>query len=122
MAIETAICENVKVDTIYDLSWRAYPSAVIAAGGAFVLWRGLHLASGWLGDPPRNLRFVRGFRLTVIGLALLAIASAWLWHQQWLLILALAIGGEETLESSIHAWAIKRGIELDARKGLSSHA
>ena len=85
-------------------------------GGAVVLWRGLRLGSGGLGDPPRNLRFVRWFRLTVIGLALLAIASAWLWHQQWLLILALAIGGEETLESSIHAWAIRRGIELEARR------
>ncbi|HJM76099.1 MAG TPA: hypothetical protein QGI71_09630 [Dehalococcoidia bacterium] len=91
-AIDGPICENVKIGTIYDLSWRIYPAAVIAVGGAVLLWRGLRLGSGGLGDPPRNLRFVRGFRLTVIGLVLLAIASAWLWHQQWLLILALAIG------------------------------
>ena len=118
-----AICENVKVDTIYDLSWRAYPVAVIALGGAVVLYRGLRLGRAGLGDPPRNLRFVRGFRLAVIGLALIAFAAAWLWQQQWLLILALVIGGEETLESSIHAWAIRRGIELEARKtALSSTA
>ncbi len=85
-------------------------------GSALLLWRGLRLGSGGLGDPVRNLRFVRGFRLTVIGLALVAIACAWLWHQQWLLILALVIGGEETLESSIHAYAIRRGIRLEARK------
>lgn len=113
----------MKVDTIYAPRWRAYPATVIALGGALVLYRGLRLGGGWLGDPPRNLRFVRGFRLAVIGLALLAIAAAWLWHQQWLLILALAIGGEETLESSIHARAIRRGIEFEARRAtLNSNA
>ena len=59
---------------------------------------------------------MRGFRSTVIGLALLGIAAAWTWQLVWLLVLSLAIGGEETFESSIHAYAIRRGIESEAAK------
>ena len=58
---------------------------------------------------------MRGFRLTVIGLALAAIAAAWAWQLGWLLVLALAIGGEETLESSIHAYAIQRGMRPEGQ-------
>ena len=59
---------------------------------------------------------MRGFRSTVIGLALLGITAAWTWPLVWLRVLLLAIGGEETLESSIHAWAIRRGIQSEAAK------
>ena len=103
------------MDAIVDLSWRGYPALAIAGLGTALLARGLRLAGTGLGDPSRNLRFVRGFRLTVIGLALVAIAAAWTWQLGWLLVLALAIGGEETLESSIHAYAISRGIRLEER-------
>ena len=63
-------------------------------------------------EPAWNLRFMRGFRMGVIGLALIATGAAWIWQLGWLLVLALVIGGEETLESSIDAWAVRRGMRL----------
>lgn len=67
-------------------------------------------------DPEHNLRFVRGFRFAVIGLTLIAVGAAWQWHILWLFVLALAIAFEEILESSIHAYAIRRGLRLEAER------
>ena len=50
----------------------------------------------------------------MIGLALVATGAAWQWHIGWLLVLALAIAFEEVIETSIHAYAISRGIRLEA--------
>jgi len=46
----------------------------------------------------------------MIGLALAA--AGWLLDQTWLIVLSLAIGGEETLESSIMYFALTRGRDL----------
>jgi uncharacterized membrane protein len=103
------------VDAVVDLSWRAYPAALIALLGAVMFARGLRMTWGWAAhnDSQHNLRFIRGFRIAVIGLALAAIAVAWVWQLLWVFILALAIGGEETLESSVHAYAVRRGLRLE---------
>ncbi len=59
---------------------------------------------------------MHGFRLAVIGFAVLAIGAAWAWQIDWLLLLlALVIGGEETPESSIHIFALTRGANLRLR-------
>ena len=104
------------IDAVVELSWRAYPAALIALVGAVMAIRGVRMMWGWAAhnDSQHNLRFIRGFRITVIGLAIAAIAAAWVWQLLWVLILALAIGGEETLESSVHAYAVRRGLRLEA--------
>ncbi len=76
------------------------------------------LAQGWSGlrrpvrDPAKVLTFLMGFRQSVIGLALVGIGAAWMWDITWLLVLSLAIGGEETLESTVHIFAVTRGKDL----------
>lgn len=101
---------------IVDLAWRAYPAGLIALTGCWLAVSGVRLGRDWARwhDPARNLRFIRGFRRTIIGLALIAFAAAWLWQLLWLLVLALAIAGEELLESSVHAFAVRRGITTGA--------
>lgn len=106
----------MNLDTIVELSWRIYPAAAAIAGGMLLASLGAvrGIRGIWLPirDPSKNLTIISGFRLTVIGLAIAGIAAAWAWHILWLLVLSLAIGGVETLESSIHADALRRGRRL----------
>ena len=60
-------------------------------------------------DLDKVLMIVRGFRFFVLGIAVASLAAAWIWHLLWLLVLALAIGGEEMLEMSIVIYALRRG-------------
>jgi hypothetical protein len=108
------------MDAFVDLSWRVYPSAVLMAAGlalfvygAETLLRALRI-SIW--DLDRPIVWVGGFRAAIIGLAVLALGASWLWQQFWLLLLALAIGGEELLETSVILFALRRG-----RRMMSAH-
>ncbi len=109
------------MDSLIELTWRVYPiSALIALGIGLALWglfmelTGLRGALG--GDPGKLLPWIQGFRLSIIGLALAGLGAAWAWHLAWLLVLSLAIGGEETLESSIVIFALRRGRRLEMQK------
>ena len=102
------------MDALIDLSWRVYPGgALLAMGAAIAIWgfvmelSGLRRAIG--GRHSEILRFLQGFRLSVIGLAVASVGIAWTWHLTWLLVFALVIGGEEILESSVHIFAVRRG-------------
>lgn len=55
---------------------------------------------------------MQGFRATIIGLALVGIGAAWIWHLTWLLIVSLATAGGETLETSLIIFALRHGAEL----------
>jgi len=52
---------------------------------------------------------VRTFRRTI------GIGASRLWHLTWLLVLALAIGGEETLEGTLIVFALTRGRDVRLR-------
>ena len=65
-----------------------------------------------LRDPAKAITRVRGFRLSMIGLVLAGTGAGWLLGQTWLIVLSLAIGGEETLESSISYFGLTRGRDL----------
>ncbi len=105
-------------EAILDFPFRAIPATALALIGLVLAARGARLGHDWARhqNSEHNLRFVRGFRLVVIGLTLIAVAASWQWHILWLFILALAIAFEEILESSIHAFAIRRGLRLDAEQ------
>lgn len=84
-------------------------AAGLLALGAGLALRGLWLCRAALPHPAavmRPLVWMRGFRLTLFGLAVAGVGAAWLWHLPWVLALALAIGGEETLECSIAVAAL----------------
>ena len=94
-------------------SWQTIAAATLLASGAPLLlaglwreWDGLRRP---LRDPVKVITWVRGFRLSMIGLVLAGSGAGWLLDQTWLIVLPLAIGGEETLESSIMHFALTRG-------------
>ena len=100
------------LEELVSVSWRAYPAGVlIAAGlvGAVLSARhGVHRARQHR-DPERALAIMQGFRRSVICLAAAAIGAAWCWQIGWLFVLALVIGGEELLESTVVITALKHG-------------
>ncbi len=105
------------MDAFVELSWRAYPSAVLMATGfaAFIygaatLLRALRI-SIWNLDRP--IVWIGGFRAAIIGLAVVGLGAAWLTQQLWVLLLALAIGGEELLETSVILFALRRGRRIE---------
>lgn len=63
-------------------------------------------------DPKRNILLLRSFRSSVVGLALFGLALAWALDATWLLLLSLAIGGVETLESTAVLYGLTRGASL----------
>jgi len=98
------------------VSWETLAAPALLLAGIPVLTAGL--LREWDGlrrplrDPAKVLTWVRGFRLSMIGLALAGSGAGWLLDQTWLVVLSLAIGGEETLESSIIHFALTRGRDL----------
>jgi hypothetical protein len=107
-----------------ELPWRIYPATGVALLGLALFVRGLELGLDGIRrpfrDPQKNLTWMLGFRLGVVGLCLVAAAAAWGFEQLWLLLLALAIGGEETLESSICIFALRRGQRIGASAGFDT--
>jgi hypothetical protein len=69
--------------------------------------------------PEKSLRWMLGFRQVMIGLAVIGVGAAWWWQLGWLLALALIIGGEETLESSICIFALRE--QRSGRNLTSGH-
>ena len=98
------------------LQWQTLAATLLIVGGSPLLLTGL--LREWDGirrpmhDPAKVLTWVRGFRLSMIGLALAGAGAGGLLDQTWLIVLSLAIGGEETLESSIMHFALTRGRDL----------
>ena len=106
------------MDTLVELTWRSYPATALMLLGAMVAVRAMLLCrAAWrrpLTGTMQPLAWMQGFRLAVIGLALAGVGAAWLWQIGWLLALSLAIGGEETLESSIAITALRRARRHDS--------
>lgn len=100
-------------ELLIDWPGRALPSSLlILAGlgfstfGVATLGRALRI-SVWHAD--RNIVWMRGFRVAIVGLAIAGVGTAWLTQQFWVLLIALAIGGEELLETSVLLYTLRRG-------------
>jgi branched-subunit amino acid ABC-type transport system permease component len=96
-----------------ELSWRAYPAALLIlfglAAAAWSIRRAVRRALRSR-DPWRALAIARGFRIAIVALAVAAIGAAWWWQSAPLFGLALVIGGEELLESSVVIKALEHGL------------
>ena len=106
------------MDVLTEFTWRIYPAFVLLILGGVLTLRGAMLELAGLkgalkGDASKNLTWIRGFRMSILGLALAGVGASWLWNLKWLLILSLAIGGEEILESSLVIYGLKRGQKLN---------
>ena len=101
---------------LVQLPWQGAAAMAVIAAGLFLATRGIrrcYLAFPRPHASMQPLGWMRGFRLTLVGLALAGVGAAWLWQMPWLLALSLAIGGEEALESSIAIHAL-RGQQREA--------
>jgi hypothetical protein len=87
----------------------AFPLIVVGAAwalrGAQRGWHGLHGAVH--GDAGQLVPLMEGFRTCIIGLALVGIGAAWIWHLPVLVPLSLAIGAGETMETSLILFALR---------------
>jgi hypothetical protein len=106
------------LETLIHLSWRWYLALpLMGLGAALAVWgsrRGLQgLRSAVRGNATQLVPFMEGFRATMIGLALAGLGAAWAWHLTWLLVLSLAMGGGETLETSLILFALRHGARLE---------
>jgi len=103
------------MESLLSMLWTAVPWALVGAGTPLLV-AGLAIELDGikrpLRDPAKVITWVRGFRLSMIGLALAGTGAGWLLGQTWLIVLSLAIGGEETLESSIMHFALTCGRDL----------
>ena len=109
------------MEALVTASWEVYAAwALMVPGAALLVYGGRVEIDGItrpLRDPAKIITFVRGFRFSMIGLALAGAGAGWLLDQTWLIVLSLAIGGEETLESSIMHFALTRGRDLKLTVG-----
>src|SRR5262245_33088614 len=106
------------MEILRHLTWRwflALPlmtvGTVCAVRGARRGWRGLRGAVH--GDAGQLVPFMEGFRTCIIGLALVGIGAAWIWHLYVLLLLSLAIGCGETMETFLILFALRHGAHLE---------
>jgi len=111
------------MNTVMSMVVEALPYVVISAG-IYLFWVGL---SAWIrgsrqyGEPGgRLLGMIRGFRVGIIGLAVIGIGVWLLTGATWVLILSLAVGGEEILETSFIIWAIHSDPRLESNARRSS--
>ena len=104
------------IDALVDLSWRAYPGGAIMALGFAAAVYGAARLRAWLRVSPfdgdKALLFVSGLRAVLVGLAIAGVGGAWVWQQLWILLISLAIGGEELLETSFILFVLRRGRRL----------
>jgi hypothetical protein len=101
------------MEWLVESDWRQLPAAILMAVGAAVAIVGFRRQIDGIarpiGDPAKGLTWMRGFRRTIIGLAILGIGAAWMWQAPWLLALCLIIGAGEVFESSLDVWALNGG-------------
>lgn len=88
------------MEAFFELPWRPGPALLMILVGSILAFRGL--AS--MPNPTRPaidlMLWMRGFRRTVAGLALLLVGVAWLYQIPWLLAVALGVGLQEIREAS----------------------
>jgi hypothetical protein len=90
--------------------WNIAGGSVLIAFGLFLAARGVRCCYRAFSRPAASMQplgWMRGFRLTLVGLAAAGAGAAWFWGMPWLLALSLAIGGEEALETSIAIHALR---------------
>jgi hypothetical protein len=100
------------METPYEAMWPGLPGAVCLAAGSLLLVRGVLRRARERRSPPRSgnanaLGLVRSLRLVLVGGGLAGTGVGLLADVDWLVALSLIIGGQELLETSIIAAALR---------------
>jgi hypothetical protein len=106
------------MESLLNVSWRLYlVLPLMALGAVLAVWgakRGrTGLLGAWRGNAAMLVPLMIGFRACIIGVALIGVSAAWVWHLPWLLIVSLATAGGETLETSLILFALRHGKHLE---------
>jgi len=95
--------------------------AIVATAGALLSVRGIARQVVSLRLPletrGKNHSWLRAMRQMLQGFALLAIGLGWMWHLPVMIAAGAIFGFEETIETSIAAWALKQ--EAEGREGFA---
>lgn len=107
--------QNDGMDAFWELDWRAYPAAAITMAGLILaVHGGAVMVRGFLAPldrPGKNLRTVRAMRMCLQGLSLAAVAFGWWMQWPAMFWAGVIVGFEETIETSIVAWALREEYE-----------
>jgi hypothetical protein len=98
------------METLLELSWRAYPASFLMAFGCVLLvraGRAWRTAASLDRDPPKALAYARGFRTGILGLCAASFGIGWLCQIEWLLAVSLIVLGEEMLEIGVMIAALR---------------
>lgn len=105
------------MDTVWNLDWRLYPAATVAVLGLFFGTRGAVTMIRGFAEPMdhagKNLRTMRAMRMMLQGISVAAIGLGWWFHWPVMVAAGAIVGFEETVETSIAAWALKQEFELE---------
>jgi len=101
------------------MEWLVIPEVLLSLAGALIGVRGFarlrRSLSAPITDKSRNVLYVAGFRSFILGAAFVGVAAALAFDATWLLLLSLAIGGEELLESTLLLDGLRRGSSIRLR-------
>jgi hypothetical protein len=104
------------MDQLADLTYRIYPAAAMIAIGAVMAFFGLRRDLAGLrapfSDSNKTLKMMTGFRMAIVGIALLIFGAAWIAQITWLMWLAAIIGLCELLESSLMISGMRMGRQV----------
>ncbi|ETX06091.1 hypothetical protein [Candidatus Entotheonella palauensis] len=105
------------METLVNLSWRLYLALPLMALGAALALRSErrgHPAFLCMvrGDPSQLIPLMQCFRAMVIGLAMIGVGAAWIWHLTWLFIVSLTIAVGESMETALVIYALRHGSQL----------
>jgi hypothetical protein len=100
------------MEELLEAMWPAVPAALCLAAGALLLTAGVRRRIRDHAVPPPSgnanaLGLVRSFRFVLTGGALVGVGIGLLADVSWLVVLSLIIGGQELLETSIMAAALR---------------
>lgn len=109
------------MDTLWTSDLRLLVAFPIAALGLWLTvagsWRQVRSLRLPLETRGKNHSWLRAMRQMLQGLSLVAIGLGWAWQMPVMIAAGAIVGFEETIETSIAAWALKQ--EAEGREGYA---
>lgn len=106
---------------LWNSEVRLLPAAAVAIVGAALTvagaWRQARSLRLPMETRGKNHSWLRAMRQMIQGMALLSVGAGWAWQVPVMIAAGAIFGFEETIETSIAAWALKQ--EAEGREGFA---
>jgi hypothetical protein len=110
-----------RMEALWESDFRLTPAAALLTAGVVLAVRGVWMEvlglRTPLARPGKNLATMRGMRLMLFGSSVAVAAAGWLWQVPALVAAGLVIGFEETVETSIVVYALRKEFEAETGGG-----